>query len=237
METQPLVTFILPVCNNEADLPACLDSLLSQTYQPFEVIAVDDNSKDNSYKLLKQYRAKDKRIKIYRNVKRYGCAMTLNRAVRRAKGTFITFLEPTDRLDPQHTFLQISCMQQYSKVIATTTQCAHNSSSSLGNGILYTTLLANIPPKCYVLTINRLFIPKDLLHFKKGVSPLIYYDVFKGLQKYGDIVRLSQFLHTHTKLLDETSLQQKMVRFGKVLFKSLSLPKYKTPLRPLPTLR
>lgn len=237
METQPLVSFILPVCNNEQDLQACLESVLSQVYTNFEVIAVDDASRDNSYGILKQYRAKDKRIKIYRNVKRYGCATVLNRAIARAKGATITFLEPTDRIDPQHTMLQIQCMQQYGKVIATTTQCAHDPNSSLGNGILYTTLLANIPPKCYVLTINRLLIPKDLLHFTKGVSPLIYYDVFKGLHRYGDIVRLSQFLHTHTKLLDETSVKQKMLSFGKVLFKSLSLPKYKTPLRPLPTLR
>ena len=61
--TQKL-SVIVPVYNCEKYLPACLDSILSQTYEPLEIILVDDGSTDRSGKICDDYAAKDTRIKV-----------------------------------------------------------------------------------------------------------------------------------------------------------------------------
>ena len=57
---QPLISVIVPVYKVEKYLPACLDSLLAQTYQNFELILLDDNSADNSRVILEKYRSHPK---------------------------------------------------------------------------------------------------------------------------------------------------------------------------------
>jgi cellulose synthase/poly-beta-1,6-N-acetylglucosamine synthase-like glycosyltransferase len=84
-QTEPLVSVILPVCNASRHLSACLESILKQKHQRIEVIAIDDKSIDASVKILKAYRRRDRRIKVFTNVKRYGLAITLNRALKQAQ--------------------------------------------------------------------------------------------------------------------------------------------------------
>ena len=59
-----MVSIILPVFNAERFLPQCLYSILRQTYQNWELIAVDDGSKDGSMEILKSYEKRDNRIHI-----------------------------------------------------------------------------------------------------------------------------------------------------------------------------
>ena len=56
-----LVSIIIPVYNAERDISRCLDSILSQTYTNFEVLCIDDGSKDSSFSILQEYEKKDKR--------------------------------------------------------------------------------------------------------------------------------------------------------------------------------
>ena len=63
-EWMPDVSVIIPVYNAEEYLASCLDSVLGQTLKNIEIICVNDGSKDGSLKILKEYRKKDKRIKI-----------------------------------------------------------------------------------------------------------------------------------------------------------------------------
>ena len=60
----PKISVIVPVYNTEKYLPECLDSILSQTLEDIEIIAINDGSPDNSIEILKGYAAKDDRIKI-----------------------------------------------------------------------------------------------------------------------------------------------------------------------------
>src|SRR5579872_2430352 len=92
----PLVSILLPVHNAQEYLEESLQSLLSQTYSNIEIIAIDDFSRDHTYQLLKEYRKKDKRLVIRKNVKHYGLRLTLNRCVRHVKGQYIAFMNPSD---------------------------------------------------------------------------------------------------------------------------------------------
>ena len=59
------ISVIVPVYNAERYLDKLVQSVLSQTYEDYELILVDDSSKDNSYLLMKKYQEMDSRIKAY----------------------------------------------------------------------------------------------------------------------------------------------------------------------------
>ena len=60
----PKFSIIIPVYNVEKYIKKCLDSVFNQTFKDFEVICVNDGSTDSSLDILKEYAAKDARIKI-----------------------------------------------------------------------------------------------------------------------------------------------------------------------------
>lgn len=60
-----LVSIIVPVYNMEKYLNRCVNSILKQTFQDFELILVDDGSTDESAELCDQYANKDKRVKVF----------------------------------------------------------------------------------------------------------------------------------------------------------------------------
>lgn len=54
-----LVSVIIPIYGVEKELPRCLDSLLAQTYSNFELLLIDDGSKDGSYRVMEEYARRD----------------------------------------------------------------------------------------------------------------------------------------------------------------------------------
>lgn len=95
-KTVPLLSACLAVYNVGEFLPACLDSLVSQTYSGFELICQDDGSTDNSLDILKSYAAKDTRIRIIANPENRGLAVIRNQALKEAKGKYILLLDGDD---------------------------------------------------------------------------------------------------------------------------------------------
>ena len=71
--TQPLISIIVPVYNCEEYIEKCIDSILHQTYQNFEVIVINDGSKDNTLEKLKKYINKNKIVII--SIENNGVAM------------------------------------------------------------------------------------------------------------------------------------------------------------------
>ena len=63
-EHKPEISIIIPVYNVERFLPECLDSILRQTFECFELILVDDGSKDGSGKICDKYAEQDERIRV-----------------------------------------------------------------------------------------------------------------------------------------------------------------------------
>lgn len=82
------ISVIIPNFNGEAFLKNCLNSLENQTYQNFNVIVVDDSSKDKSLELLKHYSG----IKILKNPKNFGFAISVNNGIRAADGDYCILL-------------------------------------------------------------------------------------------------------------------------------------------------
>lgn len=94
----PLISIIVPVYNIEKYLPKCLDSLLYQTLKNIEIICINDGSTDNSLKILEEYAARDKRIKVI-NQPNQGVSFARNNGINIAKGKYITFVDGDDWLE------------------------------------------------------------------------------------------------------------------------------------------
>lgn len=92
---EPYFSIIVPVYNVEKYLPQCVDSILRQTYGSFEVILVDDGTKDRSGELCDQYAAQDERIKVIHK-KNGGLSSARNAGIREAQGKYIIFMDSDD---------------------------------------------------------------------------------------------------------------------------------------------
>lgn len=90
-----LVSILTPFKNTEAFLAECIDSILAQTYQYWELIIVDDGSTDASYDLVLTYAQKDNRIKLLRN-DGSGIIEALRTAFKHSEGTYITRMDSDD---------------------------------------------------------------------------------------------------------------------------------------------
>lgn len=95
------ISVIIPVYNAEKFLKKCLDSVISQTYDNWEVIAIDDGSKDGSYSILLDYANRDKRFQVF-SQENQGPGPTRNRAISIATGEYIVFLDSDDYIDSSY---------------------------------------------------------------------------------------------------------------------------------------
>lgn len=95
----PLVSIIVPVYKVEKYLKRCIDTILAQTYQNFELILVDDGSPDNCGAICDEYAKKDSRIRVIHQANQ-GQAAARNHAARTAKGEFIAFVDSDDYVEP-----------------------------------------------------------------------------------------------------------------------------------------
>lgn len=94
-----LVSVIVPIYNVERFLERCFESILSQTYKNFEIIAINDGSKDNSPAILEQWAKKDSRIKAVHQ-KNMGVAATRNNGLKLAQGEYVLFVDSDDTISP-----------------------------------------------------------------------------------------------------------------------------------------
>lgn len=101
----PLVSVIMPIYNGAADLQKALDSILSQTFSDFEVIAINDGSKDDSAALLNA--VDDPRVRVVHQ-DNMGLAATLNRGLSMAQGALVARQDQDDLSHPERLAQQVS---------------------------------------------------------------------------------------------------------------------------------
>lgn len=87
----PKISIILPVYNREKLLPKAIESCLNQTFKDFELIIIDDCSKDESFKIAAKYAEQDTRIKVIRNETNKKLPASLNIAFKKARGQYYTW--------------------------------------------------------------------------------------------------------------------------------------------------
>ncbi len=118
---QNLVSIIMPCHNGEKYIAEAIESVISQTYKIWELLIIDDNSSDDSVKIIKSYIEVDKRNKLFQSEKNTGLPATpRNMGIQNATGRFIAFLDCDDiwlssKLEKQlHLFEDKECAVVYS---------------------------------------------------------------------------------------------------------------------------
>ena len=93
--TTPLISVIVPVYNAESTLIRCVDSILAQTFTDFELLLIDDGSKDRSGEICDGYAAKDSRVKVFHKPNG-GVSSARNLGLDNARGEWISFVDSDD---------------------------------------------------------------------------------------------------------------------------------------------
>ena len=96
----PKVSVVVPVYNAEKYIDRCIDSILSQTFEDFELILVDDGSPDKSGKICDNYAAKDNRVKVIHK-QNGGVSTARNVGIENSTGEYIMFVDSDDYIDNQ----------------------------------------------------------------------------------------------------------------------------------------
>lgn len=97
---RPKISIIIPVYNVEKYLRRCLDSVLSQTFQDWQAVCVDDGATDTSGKILDEYAACDKRFVVVHK-KNGGLSDARNTGLEKASGRYVLYLDSDDFIHPQ----------------------------------------------------------------------------------------------------------------------------------------
>lgn len=99
MLAKPEISIIIPVYNCEKHIAACIDSILSQSISNYEIICIDDGSKDQSLSILKNYEQKHRCIHSF-SQENAGVSVARNRGIKEAKGNYAIFLDADDCMHP-----------------------------------------------------------------------------------------------------------------------------------------
>jgi glycosyltransferase involved in cell wall biosynthesis len=105
---EPFFSIIVPVYNVEKYLSQCVESILRQTYETFEVILVDDGAKDCSGAICDEFATKDKRIKVIHK-QNGGLSSARNAGIQQAQGEYILFVDSDDYWSNNTMLKQLFC--------------------------------------------------------------------------------------------------------------------------------
>ncbi|HAF36760.1 glycosyltransferase family 2 protein [Sphingobacterium multivorum] len=111
---KPVISVIMPVYNAEKFLERAIQSILDQTFKDFELIIINDGSKDQSDQIIKSF--SDHRIVYINNEKNLGLTKTLNKGVKLAKGDFIARMDSDDISFPVRFETQVEIFNSYSGI-------------------------------------------------------------------------------------------------------------------------
>ena len=108
METNPLISVMMPTYNNGKYIKQAIDSIYAQNYNNIEIIVIDDGSTDNTKEILQQY----KNIKYF-YMEHKGISFARNKALECAKGEYIAFCDSDDYWLPNKLKTQIEYFEEH----------------------------------------------------------------------------------------------------------------------------
>lgn len=107
-----LVSIITPTYNAERTIASCIESVVAQTYQDWELLITDDCSQDATVDIIRRYAAADSRIRLFCQNENGGAGKARNNSIAEARGRYIAFLDADDRWMPAKLERQVSFMEE-----------------------------------------------------------------------------------------------------------------------------
>lgn len=105
-----LISVVVPIYNAEDHLEQCLSSLLSQTYDSFEIICINDGSTDSTRELLESIASRDERVRSF-HFDHAGLSAARNRGIDLARGSYVTFVDADDFVSPYYLSSLLDAME------------------------------------------------------------------------------------------------------------------------------
>lgn len=112
MDNKGLVSIIMPSYNCGKYVEDTIRSVQAQTYSNWEIVFMDDCSRDDTIRRVSAMRDKDPRIHLFQNISNLGAAVSRNNALREAKGRWIAFLDSDDMWEPEKLEKQVKFMEE-----------------------------------------------------------------------------------------------------------------------------
>lgn len=114
-----LVSICIPCYNGSSYLAETLNSLLNQTHKNLEIIVIDDNSQDESVKIIQGFAEKDQRIH-FETAKSKGAAAARNQAYKQSNGNYVIFFDADDWIPENFVETQLQSLQSDREVVVST---------------------------------------------------------------------------------------------------------------------
>jgi glycosyltransferase involved in cell wall biosynthesis len=131
IQERPLVSVLMTAYNREKYIAEAIESVIASTYQNWELIIVDDCSKDQTVEIAKSYEAKDNRIKVYINEKNLGDYPNRNRASEYSSGKYIKYLDSDDVIYAFSLQIMVDAMEANPEVAIGLSYNSYNNESKL----------------------------------------------------------------------------------------------------------
>jgi glycosyltransferase involved in cell wall biosynthesis len=119
----PLISVVMPVFNALPFLDESISSILKQTFRDFEFVILDDASTDNSIACLREWAARDERIRLHESATQLGLSGSSNAVVAHARAAIVARMDADDVAHPDRLQRQWDILQQDSDVVAVGTLC------------------------------------------------------------------------------------------------------------------
>ena len=110
------ISVIMSAYNASRTLNNSIESILNQTYKNFEFLMVDDNSEDDTFKIMQKYKSKDKRIKVFKNDENIGLTKSLNFLIENSDAEIIARQDADDTSLEYRFEKQINYLNKYPAV-------------------------------------------------------------------------------------------------------------------------
>lgn len=193
------ISIIVPVYNVDKYLSECIDSILNQTYEYFEVLLIDDGSTDNSSKICKEYALKDDRIFYYKK-NNGGLSDARNYGLDRANGDYITFIDSDDYIEKDYLELLYNSIELYNADISIANYQRVDEFGRISFDILPgdNMVLDSIDAMKYVLYQKYISISVTAKLYKKSIFTNIRFPVGK---LYEDIITLPKLIFSSQKIV------------------------------------
>lgn len=161
MEKQPIVSVIIPFYSGAEWLYEAIESVVNQTFKDFEIIVINDGSKENIDKIVEHFRHEIKLI----NKKNEGPASARNEGINRASGKYIAFLDSDDIWEKEKLEVQINAMEDENAVWSQT--MLEYFGENIKNKIIDTSIYSgNVFPMCLIsfrIQTSSVVVRKDAL--------------------------------------------------------------------------
>lgn len=132
-----MISVGIPFFNAQTYLKDAINSVLSQTYQEWELILVDDGSIDNSFEIAREFELQDKRIKVFSDGENRNLANRLNQIAKLASMRYLVRMDADDIMHPQRLQKQFEILENYPNIDVLGTNAYVIDENNLVFGIRY----------------------------------------------------------------------------------------------------